>query len=104
MAGITEVIEDIANGKLTMRMGPRYARTVLRFTDMAGELFDTAEQQNEAKEWVRRQLLQLAAEHDIKWLPNWLEGPLERFVINLVVDLAWELVHGVALRRSPKGV
>lgn len=100
MALLPELLDDVTNGKLHLKMGPRYARTVIRYTDMAGELFNSPEQQDEAKEWIRRQLLQLAAENDIKWIPNWLEGPLEKFAINLAVDFAWELVHSPGLRRG----
>lgn len=100
LTNIADIIEKITTGKLTrIKLGPRFSRTILRYVDMADELF-TPEQEDEAREWVREQLLNLARNTNIKWLPDWIETPIEELAVNLAVDLGWEIIHSSRLRST----
>lgn len=92
-------VDDFLAGRVNLRIGPKYARTVLRYCDQASDMFE-ADQQVEAKEWVRAQLLTLAAANDLRWLPDWIETPIEKLIINAAVEIGWELLHSRELRRS----
>jgi hypothetical protein len=95
---VSDLIQRITEGKLRqLRMGPKFSRTVLHYITLADELF-TPDEDEQAREWVREQLRGLAAGHNIRWLPDWLETPIEELAINLIVDLGWELLHSKAIR------
>lgn len=97
---VKDLVQRILDGKLTrIRLGPKFARTALTYIQMAEDLFEP-EQEQEAREWVREQLRGLAAGHDIRWLPDWIETPVEDLAINLVVDLGWELLHSSVVRQK----
>lgn len=86
---LPEVLDEIESGRIPIKLGPKGARTVRRFAEMAHDLFPP-DRLDEARDWVRTRLIELGDETNIKWLPDWIEFPLKRIAISISVDLAFD--------------
>lgn len=61
-------------------------------TDLIGlaeRLIPGAQRGPARKRWVKESLRKLLREHDIAAIPNWVEGPAEDMIVDIVVELVF---------------
>lgn len=72
---------------------PRAAIDLIR---TAEKQFVGAKRGADRKRWVMRNLRDLAREHDLQNVPDWIETPMEEFLIHVVVEALFSVIDRVS--------
>lgn len=81
-------------------VGPEYARALLRFVDVARDLFDP-KQHEERVDWIREQMQDVVRADNFAWLPDFIETPFEDIILDAGIEVGDALVSG-RIRRGGK--